>query len=57
MRTATVPGMEFVLIRHGQPEWVRDGRNVVDPPGGRKGIIQDAEVEVEKILNAARAGQ
>lgn len=24
--------MEFVLVRHGQPEWVRDGLNVVDPP-------------------------
>jgi probable phosphoglycerate mutase len=24
--------VEIILIRHGQPEWVRDGRNVVDPP-------------------------
>jgi probable phosphoglycerate mutase len=24
--------MEFILVRHGQPEWVRDGLNVVDPP-------------------------
>lgn len=24
--------MEIILIRHGQPEWVRDGFNVVDPP-------------------------
>lgn len=24
--------MEIVLIRHGQPEWVRDGLNVSDPP-------------------------
>ena len=24
--------MELLLIRHGQPEWVRDGLNVVDPP-------------------------
>ena len=24
--------MEIVLIRHGQPEWTKDGRNVVDPP-------------------------
>ena len=23
--------MQIVLIRHGQPEWVRDGLNVVDP--------------------------
>ena len=24
--------MEFVLVRHGQPEWIRDGLNVDDPP-------------------------
>jgi probable phosphoglycerate mutase len=24
--------MEIVLIRHGEPEWVRDGLSVVDPP-------------------------
>lgn len=24
--------MEIVLIRHGEPEWTRDGRTVVDPP-------------------------
>lgn len=24
--------MEIILIRHGQPEWVRDGLNVTDPP-------------------------
>jgi len=24
--------MEILLIRHGQPEWVRDGLAVVDPP-------------------------
>jgi len=24
--------VELVLIRHAQPEWVRDGLNVVDPP-------------------------
>jgi 2,3-bisphosphoglycerate-dependent phosphoglycerate mutase len=24
--------MEIVLVRHAQPEWVRDGLNVVDPP-------------------------
>lgn len=25
-------GVEFVLIRHAQPEWVRDDRSVVNPP-------------------------
>jgi len=24
--------VEIVLIRHGQPEWTKDGLNVVDPP-------------------------
>lgn len=24
--------MEIFLIRHGQPEWVRDGKNIEDPP-------------------------
>jgi 2,3-bisphosphoglycerate-dependent phosphoglycerate mutase len=24
--------MEIVLIRHGEPEWVRDGLTIVDPP-------------------------
>jgi 2,3-bisphosphoglycerate-dependent phosphoglycerate mutase len=24
--------MEIVLVRHSQPEWVRDGLNVIDPP-------------------------
>ncbi|MFN5602739.1 MAG: histidine phosphatase family protein, partial [Acidimicrobiaceae bacterium] len=24
--------MEIVIIRHAQPEWVRDGLNVVNPP-------------------------
>jgi probable phosphoglycerate mutase len=24
--------MQIVLVRHAQPEWVRDGLNVVDPP-------------------------
>lgn len=24
--------MEIVLIRHGQPEWTKEGLNVVDPP-------------------------
>ena len=29
---STVPAVEIVLIRHGQPEWTRDGLSVVDPP-------------------------
>jgi len=29
---STVSVVEILLIRHGQPEWVRDGLNVVDPP-------------------------
>ena len=29
---STVARVEFVLVRHGQPEWVRDGFNVADPP-------------------------
>jgi len=28
----TIDAVELVLIRHGQPEWVREGLNVVDPP-------------------------
>jgi 2,3-bisphosphoglycerate-dependent phosphoglycerate mutase len=24
--------MEIVLIRHGEPEWIRDGLTIVDPP-------------------------
>lgn len=32
--------MEIVLIRHGEPEWVRDGLNVVDPPLTDRGRLQ-----------------
>jgi probable phosphoglycerate mutase len=32
--------MEIVLIRHGEPEWVRDGLNVVDPPLTDRGQMQ-----------------
>ncbi len=32
--------MEIILIRHGQPEWVRDGLNVVDPPLTELGELQ-----------------
>ena len=24
--------MELVLVRHAEPEWVRDGLNIDDPP-------------------------
>jgi len=34
--------MEIVLIRHGEPEWVRDGLNVVDPPLTERGHMQAA---------------
>ncbi|HAP74540.1 MAG TPA: hypothetical protein DCR14_00465 [Acidimicrobiaceae bacterium] len=39
--------MEIVLIRHGQPEWVRDGRNVVDPPLTTLGLMQAQRVGEE----------
>jgi len=32
--------MEIFLIRHGEPEWVRDGLNVVDPPLTERGRLQ-----------------
>jgi probable phosphoglycerate mutase len=32
--------MEIVLIRHGEPEWVRDGLSVVDPPLTERGHRQ-----------------
>lgn len=32
--------MDIVLIRHGEPEWVRDGLNVVDPPLTERGHMQ-----------------
>jgi probable phosphoglycerate mutase len=32
--------MELVLIRHGEPEWVRDGLNVVNPPLTERGHLQ-----------------
>jgi probable phosphoglycerate mutase len=36
--------MELVLIRHGEPEWVRDGLNVVDPPLTERGHMQAQRV-------------
>ncbi len=34
--------MEIVLIRHGEPEWVRDGLNVSNPPLTERGHHQAA---------------
>lgn len=31
-RQSTVAGVEIVLVRHAQPQWVLDGLNLVDPP-------------------------
>lgn len=36
--------MEIVLIRHGEPEWVRDGLNVSDPPLTERGHRQAARM-------------
>lgn len=38
--------MEIVLVRHGEPEWVRDGLNVVDPPLTERGTRQADRVAV-----------
>ncbi len=32
--------MEIVLIRHGEPQWIRDGLNVVNPPLTERGHEQ-----------------
>jgi 2,3-bisphosphoglycerate-dependent phosphoglycerate mutase len=40
--------MELVLIRHGEPEWVRDGLNVDNPPLTRRGVRQ-AEATAEAL--------
>ncbi|MGB8859781.1 MAG: histidine phosphatase family protein [Ilumatobacteraceae bacterium] len=39
--------MELVLIRHGEPEWVRDGLNVVNPPLTERGHMQAERVGAE----------
>jgi len=36
----TIGTMEIVLVRHGEPEWVRGGLNVVDPPLTDRGNAQ-----------------
>ncbi|WP_420453597.1 histidine phosphatase family protein [Ilumatobacter sp.] len=43
--------MEIVFIRHGQPEWVRQGLNVIDPPLTELGHAQAA------AMAAALAGE
>ena len=40
--------MEFVLIRHAQPEWVKDGLSVVNPPLSELGFRQ-AEILGERL--------
>lgn len=42
-----VSAMELVLIRHGEPEWVRDGLNVVNPPLTERGQMQAERVGAE----------
>jgi probable phosphoglycerate mutase len=32
--------MEFILIRHAQPEWVKDGKSIVNPPLSDLGFRQ-----------------
>ena len=39
--------MEIILIRHGEPEWVRDGLSVVDPPLTDRGLLQAQRVGEE----------
>jgi broad specificity phosphatase PhoE len=36
--------MRFTLVRHAQPEWVRDGRNLDDPPLTEVGLAQAAHL-------------
>ena len=43
--------MEFLLIRHAQPEWVRDGRNVVNPP-----LTELGQIQAERLAKALDAG-
>ena len=43
--------MQIVLVRHGQPEWVRDGLTVVDPPLTDLGAAQ-AERTADELLGA-----
>ena len=58
--------MEIVLIRHGEPEWVRDGLTVVDPPltdlGRRQaellaGALRDEQFDEILVSPLVRARQ
>jgi broad specificity phosphatase PhoE len=61
--------MEIVLIRHGEPEWVRDGLTIVDPPltdlGHRQaGLLAEAlrdeqfdEILVSPLVRARQTAQ
>lgn len=42
--------MEFTLIRHAEPEWVKDGLSVVNPPLTTRGVIQ-AEKLASRLAN------
>lgn len=42
--------MQIVLIRHAEPEWVRDGLNVDDPPLTQRGHMQ-AEMLAERLAD------
>lgn len=42
--------MEIVLVRHGQPEWVRDGLAVGDPPLTELGQ-QQAELLADRLID------
>lgn len=63
---STVARVEIVLVRHGQPEWVRDGLNVVDPPltelgrrqaGMMAGLLGDGRFDEVLVSPLVRARQ
>jgi 2,3-bisphosphoglycerate-dependent phosphoglycerate mutase len=48
-RLRTIRRVEIVLVRHGEPEWIRDGLNVVNPPLTARGRRQ-----AERLAEALR---
>ena len=50
---STVLCVDIVLIRHGQPEWTRDGLNVVNPPltdlGHRQAAAMAQQIAAEQF--------